>query len=120
MSKKAGLKPVADEPGDKPTLAGYPVTIELPTGGRYDVDALLREMCRPAFGPALRGYRFDATDGRPRAWVTCLTLSTFGPAEHKQATQRIQDALVALGVLKIAKPVEEKTDECPPQSPQES
>jgi len=135
MSRKRAIqRHLAPVPSEKPTVIGHPVTVELPTGGRFNVDVLLRELARQAFGPALTGFRFEITDGRPRAWVTCRPLSTFGHEQINAGAQRVTAALVVLGVVAQkpkaepapdAAPVtDQPTDEptktdakCPPSSP---
>jgi len=126
---KPNLAVVPSAEPEKPTATGYPVTIELPTGGRFNTDTLLRELARHAFAGSLRGWRFEITDGRPRAFVTCQPLSSFTHEDITLATKRVQAALVALGIVKTAKPAEPPTpapdlesteaDTCQP-SPSES
>lgn len=100
---KSHLAAVPQTPAkpERPTPVGFPLTVELPTGGRFDVDPLLRELARHAFGPTMVGFRYYRDRSGPRCEVECQALTTFPADEIAAATVRVARALVALGIVKI-------------------
>lgn len=89
------------QPADRPTPVGFPVTIEIPTGGRNDVDGLVRELARVAFRSTLSGYEVKADGPRVRCFVTVQPTSAFDGEAIELARRGILGALVAVGVLKL-------------------
>lgn len=74
--------------------------VELPTGGRRDVDGLLRELARAAFPGALVGYSFEL-DARlgARCVATVAVHERFTADQLDAGRVAITRALLALGVL---------------------
>jgi len=121
MSRRRAIKRhlEAVKPGtmpEKPTPVGFPVTIEIPTAGRGDVDGLIRELARAAFHGQLRGYKLEADGPRVRSFITVQPMSNFGPDEVQAGVKGILSALVAVGVLRL-KP---KAADAPVVAPQDS
>jgi hypothetical protein len=82
--------------------------LDLPTGGRRDVDGLLRELARAAFPKALVGFSFELDrQSGPRCSVTVATHDGFGPDQVDAGRTAITRCLLALGVLQAAKPAPE-------------
>lgn len=100
------------QPADRPTPVGFPVTIEIPTGGRNDIDGLVRELARVAFRSTLSGYEVKADGPRVRCFVSVQPTSAFDGEAIEQARRGILSALVAVGVLKL-KPVVKDEPEAP-------
>jgi hypothetical protein len=125
---KRHLAPVHPDAAAPPTFRSTTERIELPTGGRADVDGLLRELVRAAFPKALVGFaaELDPRIGL-RCFVTVRTHEGFGPAEVDAARTGIVRALLSVGVLKpaaAASPAPDATPaageegaESPPQAP---
>ena len=104
MTRK--LEAVSDEKIPPPRVSTE--RIEIPTGGRTDVDGLIRELCRVAFPRTLGGFSAELDRTGLRCFATVR-----GTAEQvDQGQQAILRALLALGILKPA-----KAEEPPPSPP---
>ncbi len=103
--------------------------LDIPTGGRRNIAGLLYELANVAFPGSLAGidYQFDRQLGS-RCTITVATHEKFGADQVDAGRNAILRALVALGILKVAKsadpapPTDAKTPEdgaqSPPQAPQ--
>lgn len=102
--------PAAPKPG--PT---YDRRIELPTGGRGDVDPLLRELARAAFRGNLVGFsvELDARVGL-RCHVLVRVSDTFTDQQADKARTGILRALLAVGVLQPPKAAAAAPEAPPP------
>ena len=110
---------------DKPVAVGYPVTVEIPTGGRRDLDGLIRELARVCFRSNLAGYEVKADGPRSRFFLTVQPMTDCGAEAIQEGVLSIAKALVVVGALQIKpQPVaaeEPKTEAvCPPPSSPES
>jgi hypothetical protein len=105
---------LASVPKGAPTPARVTTErIELPTGGRGDVDGLLRELARVAFPKALLGFSAEIDRTGFRFFVTVRNHEGFGPEQIAAGEQAILRALFALGVIKPAAPAPEAKDSAP-------
>lgn len=116
-SKRSHLAPVPQDPKgtppDAPAPRAFPQRIELPTGGRA-VDGLLRELVRTALGPALTGFSFELDRTGPRCFITVQAKPEFDGERITQGLAAVTRALLALGIVKPAKPAAE--DPAPPDA----
>lgn len=113
--RKSHLAPVPTE-GTRAPFRSVTERIELPTGGRRDVDGLLRELARIAFPAGLTGFSFELDRHvGARCSATVMTHEGFTPGQVDAGRLAINRALLALGILKPAKPAETtaETTACP-------
>lgn len=115
MTKPSHLAPVpAPAPTDSPAPRPYDVRVELPAGGRTDVDGLLRELARVAFPKALVGFTCELLPG---IGMRCNAIVRVGQGLTPDAVERgrrgILGALFALGVIRPARPAEPPADPAP-------
>lgn len=103
--KARHLAPVPD--AAKPVSRPWFETVELPTGGRPNVGGLLHELAIHAFHGALAGWEFKL-DSRLgfRFHVTVRLSDDFPPERLEQGRRQVVQALLALGVVKPAKPAD--------------
>lgn len=108
------LAPVPKDAAASTPFRSTTERLELPTGGRTDIDGLLRELARAAFPKALVGFaaELDPRLGL-RCFVTVRTREGFGLAEVDAARTGIIRALLSVGVLKPAKPAAPAPDSTP-------
>lgn len=113
MTKPAHLKPV---PEARPTAPAIQ-RIELPTGGRSDVDGLLRELARFAFPRALAGFSFEAD---MRLGTRCHLLVAVSDQDAFERGQgAIAKTLHALGLIS-PKPAADRAEDGTPSPPEAS
>jgi len=131
--RKRHLAALPPPPADRPTPSGFPVTIEIPTGNRPDLDSLIRELARVAFRGTLVGYEAKIDAGRARFLLTVQPMTNFDGEAIVKGKAKILAALVAVGALVMKPkaapapsgdepaPPAEKAPEgdtpCPPSSP---
>lgn len=106
-----GLIPTPPLPGPR----AYSERLELNTGGRNDVDPLIRELCRVAFHGALIGFE-SCLDPRVgvRCFATVRVSERFPAGQVEAGLLAIKRALVALGV------VQQRPAAAPEAAPQDS
>src|SRR5688572_20280804 len=131
MSKRKPrhIAPVPTESAPAASRAWFE-RIEIPTGGRLDIGALIHELARHAFPKALAGYSFELSPG---TGVRCTVTVRVGEQplseQVEQGRRAILQSLFALGILRPAKPApapaadpapESDGAPSPPQAPQSS
>jgi hypothetical protein len=126
MSKRKHLAPVPAAP-ELPGPASYTDRFELPTGGRNDIDTLLRELARVAFRGSLTGFslELDRRVGGVRCFVSVQVGSKFTATDLEAGKDAVTRALLVLGVIRPAKPAAapaapEDGAPSPPQAPPSS
>lgn len=131
MSRKRTIKRhlesvPSDGATERPSPVGFPVTIEIPTGGRFDVDGLIRELCRHAYRSNLRGFEARLDGQRMRCLAVVQPMTDCTAEEIAKRLNGILGALVQVGVLQLKPkaapeaPPEKTEAECPQPSSQES
>lgn len=106
--------PAAPETAERPKVAPYERRVTLPTGGRKDIDGLLRELARSAFPTALAGFSFelDRVTGS-RCVATVLVHENFPAERVDHGYQAIVRCLAVLGIVKVRPAAAPKSEPAP-------